>query len=464
MADLGAPLVNLSVRGSGSLSSSQRSGGGADSDRLITVPRCGPVNFSHTLLWAQLDFDELKNLPEPTRLKIIRIMRRYLWPINILRICIRVLLAVFSLIFIFVWGTWLGDISSQTGPNCQEEKTLRHFKDGLKIARIVCFSIAAVMQLCLVLYFQSARRMQKLEARLNAVTIEPGASELNLVFRRVPFRSVHQVFTCTFFVKKSQRELKRAYRNKVDLFELTLEDEECPIPDSRPSKSCEECLLEDVAECMSDKVKRFAESVGHAKRSAEDMLTQHTELIDRCKLDFDMVLAITMYTFDLEMLGNYEEKDNFYYNLNNMYRDVQGNFWESCNGYLFYLLEGLRRLDAYKLPDDKFLYRGVDKKCARHVRNRYKQGMRIVWAAFSSAAAEDDIAAQFAENGGIVFRIRLLEEHSNARDISELSMYKEEQEVLLLPNFTCRVDKGPHFVDLVEYVDLVEVSHESVLM
>jgi len=426
-------------------------------DSTVPVPRLVHVFFSTGSCKVKLDCKELDEEPIPLAIKskLKSILAHHLRPINVCRISSLVCYALFSAVFLFVTPIYFGWWDF-------EQEWITHLHQWL---RVVFFSCGTIMQIFLHFYLRSTRRMKRLEDNLNAVCMEPGAAELRLQFCLVPYKSVDHVLNFRFYMQASKSRLHRAYRNKVDLLEFALENKKCREPDElQPAKDCEACLLQDVASCMSSKVKRFAESVQYAKQNAYDFCRTHGDIYTRCELDFNMVFAISMYTFDLGLLGDFNPGDNFYYNFNHMYREDQERFWDSCKGYLFYLLQGLDRLDGYQLPEGSFLYRGVDKESARRVRATLQQGSTIIWAAFSSATKEEDEAASFArsEDGdidGIIFRIKLLERNSKCRDISLFSMYPDEKEVLLLPNFTTIVEKGPREDE--PYVDLVEVSNQT---
>lgn len=427
----------------------------------IPVPRLVNVFFEKTCyrLWVEVYCKELDQepIPLPIRSKINSILVRHLRPINFFRTGSYVCFGLFIVIFLIVAPTYIGWYE-------YAENWQTHLSQWL---RMIFFALGAIMQLLLHCCFRSAWRMQRLQNNLNAVCMEPGAKELRLQFCLVPYKSVDHVLNFRFYIKAQKSNLRRAYsRNKVDLLEISLENEKCREPDEQlqPLKDCEACLVEDVANCLSNKVKKFAESVACAKENASEFQTTHAELYTRCQLDLNMVLAISMYTFDLSLFGEFDPEDNFYYNFNRMYREDQERFWDSCRGYLFYLLQGLHRLDPYQLPHGSFLYRGVDNACARRVRKRLQQGNTIIWAAFSSATKEESSAKEFAtsEDGdldGLIFRIKLLESNSKCRDISLFSLYPDEKEVLLLPNFTTIVERTPHEDE--RYVDLVEVSNQT---
>jgi hypothetical protein len=57
--------------------------------------------------------------------------------------------------------------------------------------------------------------------------------------------------------------------------------------------------------------------------------------------------------------------------------------------------------------------------------------MQVYWSGFSSASPDRAVAVQFAGPGGVLLRIRVLQEGSRARDVRLLSTITTEYEVHL---------------------------------
>jgi hypothetical protein len=90
--------------------------------------------------------------------------------------------------------------------------------------------------------------------------------------------------------------------------------------------------------------------------------------------------------------------------------------------YINALLAGLRNLEYSKGTCFRGLtnYRDV---------SEYKKNAFIRWPAFSAMSKDKSKALKFAKNNGLLFEVEVL----SGRDISKLSMYPHEKEVLLMP-------------------------------
>uniref|UniRef100_A0A6B2L0A4 NAD(P)(+)--arginine ADP-ribosyltransferase n=1 Tax=Arcella intermedia TaxID=1963864 RepID=A0A6B2L0A4_9EUKA len=94
--------------------------------------------------------------------------------------------------------------------------------------------------------------------------------------------------------------------------------------------------------------------------------------------------------------------------------------------YLFYLIEGLKKLPSYQGTT----YRGLTGRLTQ-LSEQYKQGNPVVWVAFTSTCKNRDIMLDFAKgHNGTWMRLHINE----GKDISEFSLKSNEGEVLLLPN------------------------------
>ena len=140
-----------------------------------------------------------------------------------------------------------------------------------------------------------------------------------------------------------------------------------------------------------------------------------------------------------------------------------------CKGgfirYLYYLMTGLIRLPAYSAPDG-FLYRGIGASGADRAKQQYRQGRSCHWSGFSSASPFLDAPKEFATMegpGGLILRIRILDDDSRARDIRSFSALPDESEILLLPNFKTFVNHKAKFdKDIgLEVIDLSEKLEED---
>ena len=167
--------------------------------------------------------------------------------------------------------------------------------------------------------------------------------------------------------------------------------------------------------------------------------------------------AIVMYTFDVNAvhIGS-KPPDNFYHKLNSVLRTRDPSKLQMCSDYLHYLHKGLESLPSYGLPADSFLWRGVDYRQRATFLERYKKSVSVHWSAFSSATTVREKAMDFAQNGGLLLRISLLDKGSVARDLCLLSAWPSENEVLLLPNMKLKVTQGLRKLEGFDTIDLLE--------
>jgi len=177
--------------------------------------------------------------------------------------------------------------------------------------------------------------------------------------------------------------------------------------------------------------------------------------------DLRMVFAIVLFTFDLCLIktpDQFETQNNFYFQFNNMLRARNGNFLKEGHGFLYLLMTGLSRLP----PISGYVYRGISPEKAGVVLNKFKKGLKVHFSATSSTTWSLAVAQRFAAGGGVILRFNLLDSDSMSRNISSLSMFKEEEEILLLPNFRCVVElvknEGSYSM-----IDLLELQEEGLV-
>ena len=101
--------------------------------------------------------------------------------------------------------------------------------------------------------------------------------------------------------------------------------------------------------------------------------------------------------------------------------------------YLAYLMRGLSKLPAV----EELVYRGVPACNLDIVHDKYKEGVRIHWTAFTSTSSDIIKAKEFAQGpGGIIFRIRAVQ----GRRVAAYSAKRSEDEVECL-KVNCPIDK-----------------------
>ncbi|CAK67125.1 unnamed protein product (macronuclear) [Paramecium tetraurelia] len=143
------------------------------------------------------------------------------------------------------------------------------------------------------------------------------------------------------------------------------------------------------------------------------------------------MIAVRLYTCDL-----------IYRKLNNDLRTSDYRRWKQ---YLRYLMEGFRLMKYYK----GVAYRGI-----KDYQNTtlYKKGKIVQWSEVTSVSLNYKIAQHFSNNKGMIFNIQLI----SGKDISKISIYEGEQELIMYPFSTFVVDEvqikpnQPHIVTMRE--------------
>jgi len=161
-------------------------------------------------------------------------------------------------------------------------------------------------------------------------------------------------------------------------------------------------------------------------------------------LTADMCFAIVAFTLEVGFIMEDEGMEypgfecEFYRQYNQALRKRSPNVMKHLAGYSHYLFKGLQILPNF----EGTLWRGIwDENAVKMTVDNYKPRMREVhWSSFSSATPDREIAASFAGDEGLVFKIEM---HSSARDIRFLSAL-DEDERLILPNTKFVVDKVAH--------------------
>ena len=153
------------------------------------------------------------------------------------------------------------------------------------------------------------------------------------------------------------------------------------------------------------------------------------------------VAAIAIYTFDIRnVISGLQRCDTFFDKLNRSMRERSSE--PGFLAFIYYLmnLNGLEELPSYQASET--LWRGVrlSEESRAKLGKEYTKGRPVVWSGFTSASMDRAVSTGFAGAGGVLFRIDILNDgQSRSRDISLLSMFSTEKEVLLLPNIKLMV-------------------------
>jgi len=177
---------------------------------------------------------------------------------------------------------------------------------------------------------------------------------------------------------------------------------------------------------------KWSSFVGGLKQIAEDKIPTAVGLgLDRgCGPHLDeVVTAIVLYTCDTRTSGG-NVNSNPYLVLNNKLRARQDV--EEFKSFLYYLVSGLTSLPPWNIT----CYRGESSRVTA-VSPQYVKGNHVIWVAITSASLLRTGAEDFVrgKSGGTLYIITA----THARDISKLSLYPQEAEVILTPNSVFKV-------------------------
>ena len=154
---------------------------------------------------------------------------------------------------------------------------------------------------------------------------------------------------------------------------------------------------------------------------------------------------------------------------NTLGRKLQGEQPRKGSGLYFYtekLVSAVRLLyDGSADTSEVYeVYRGMSRKKVdvAFYEQAKRDGEQVQWNAFTSTSRSREVALRFAKregDGGVLFVIARRHAHAAAADVSSVSQFPDEQEVLLLPMqvfdvVDVRRDRGTH-----TEIELREVSH-----
>jgi len=128
------------------------------------------------------------------------------------------------------------------------------------------------------------------------------------------------------------------------------------------------------------------------------------------------------------------------------------NELENWKPFLYFLLMGL-----YKIPDYRGeVFRALDKPVLQ-ISKQYKPGNNVVWVAFTSTSRNRSVIDSFSTKSSGTF---MLLDISEGKDISEISVVREE-EVLLLPNayFVVKDVLSDHLKKLLKLPECVDALY-----
>lgn len=166
-------------------------------------------------------------------------------------------------------------------------------------------------------------------------------------------------------------------------------------------------------------------------------------------LTIDQAAAIMLYTME----ANGDDK-SFYKVLNRILRSKNRKELPSWYLYLKLVLTGLSQLQSTR----RFIFRGL----RSNVHQDYPKDKIVTWWGFSSCAMKIDVLKVFLGPSGP--RTMFTIDSNSGKDISSLSQFPDENEVLLLPETQFKVigslDNGNelHTIQLVEVASPLSIS------
>eukprot|EP00927_Polykrikos_kofoidii_P062107 TRINITY_DN56928_c0_g1_i1.p1 TRINITY_DN56928_c0_g1~~TRINITY_DN56928_c0_g1_i1.p1 ORF type:complete len:608 (-),score=64.64 TRINITY_DN56928_c0_g1_i1:61-1884(-) len=167
-------------------------------------------------------------------------------------------------------------------------------------------------------------------------------------------------------------------------------------------------------------------------------------------LDTDELQAIVAYTHDLCQADG-KKDGNLYWEENNALRcrtaEGRGAMMLTWSTHIVYMLRGLSKLPCF----EGAVYRGISQQAELH---NYEEGRPIQWGAWTSTTQLLDVAQQFTGVAGAIFKIKVF----TGKDITNLSFFKAEGEILLSPNHRFIVVRPAYVEDGYTYVDLLETK------
>ena len=169
-----------------------------------------------------------------------------------------------------------------------------------------------------------------------------------------------------------------------------------------------------------ERLERFFANTLHGVR---DLKRNHPKLINHPD---DSIMAIFLWS------------SNF------LYRDLNKTLRESrdfsaWSVYLKHLLSGLKSMPYYRGKG----YRGLRNYQDTNI---YKKGQLVNWKTISALSKQEKVAKGFSNENGTIFEVEVV----SSKDISAVSLYAKEEEILMLP-YSC-----------LEVLDVIENPGEPV--
>jgi len=150
-----------------------------------------------------------------------------------------------------------------------------------------------------------------------------------------------------------------------------------------------------------------------------------SEVMKNYDLTTDETCAIVYYSVDVRNFGGSVD-NNPYRSLNMTLSSRNINDLELWKPFLYFLIKGLNKLPNVSCR----VFRALDKPITS-LSKQYTKGKNIVWVAFTSTTQQQNVMLTFSTlQQGTWMMLDVIE----GKDISQISLFPNESEILLLPN------------------------------
>eukprot|EP01124_Arcella_intermedia_P028110 TRINITY_DN5648_c0_g1_i1.p1 TRINITY_DN5648_c0_g1~~TRINITY_DN5648_c0_g1_i1.p1 ORF type:complete len:345 (-),score=92.56 TRINITY_DN5648_c0_g1_i1:35-1069(-) len=146
--------------------------------------------------------------------------------------------------------------------------------------------------------------------------------------------------------------------------------------------------------------------------------------------------SIFIYTLELPLPS---KQFQIYTNLNKTLTSPQRDKELTCwRFYLYHFFKGFRKLPVFDLQEGQ-LYRGVGLDLLKHYPEKYQEGKKITFYAFSSFSTKRNKAKEWCKDTGTLFTV--YKSCLSGRRIAKLSIFPSEDEILFPPGATFAIEQ-----------------------
>jgi len=150
------------------------------------------------------------------------------------------------------------------------------------------------------------------------------------------------------------------------------------------------------------------------------------------QLEFDEAGAIAYWTLSGKAMLGITEEESLYKLLNYTLITRDQTILQNWQPYLYFLMQGLNKLPPFRGT----VYRGLKGRLTK-MSNQYVVGNEIVWIAVTSTSKRQTVTKAFFTGTGEATWLMI--HVKDGKDIKDLSLIPNEDEVLLPPNTRVKV-------------------------